>query len=121
MNLQELQNIKDRVKRDIEMRGGEKEYRVVVSMGTSGIAAGARDVMRTMLDEIARLELDNVEVTATGGLGLEGQEPVVRVERTNREPITYGNLTPDAGRQIILEHIVRGNKVEKFVIGKLKG
>jgi type IV pilus biogenesis protein CpaD/CtpE len=52
MNLEELKKLKNKAQQQVALREGGKKYRVVVSMGTSGIAAGARDVMKTMLDEI---------------------------------------------------------------------
>lgn len=116
MKLSDLQQWRDRAVRDVSMRGDSKEWRVVVSMGTSGIAAGARDVMRALMDEIERQELENVEVALTGSLGLDDFEPVLRVEHAG-ESVVYGRLTSDAARSIIREHVGQGRKVERFVIG----
>lgn len=102
--------------RDVSLRGERKEWRIVVSMGTSGIAAGARDVMRAIMDEIERQELECVEVSLTGSLGMDDFEPVLRVEHAG-ESIVYGRLTPDAARQIVAEHVRHGRKVERYVIG----
>ena len=116
MKLSDLQQWRDRAVRDVSMRGERREWRIVVSMGTSGIAAGARDVMRALMDEIERQELENVEVALTGSLGLDDFEPVLRVEHQD-ESVFYGRLTPEAARSIISEHVCQGRKVERFVIG----
>ena len=116
MKLSDLQQWRDRAARDVNMRGDQKEWRVVVSMGTSGIAAGARDVMRALMDEIERQELENVEVALTGSLGMDDFEPVLRVEHSG-ESVVYGRLTSDAARSIVCEHVMQGRKVERFVIG----
>ena len=52
MNLDALKKLKEKAQRHVALREGNKKYRVVFSMGTSGIAAGAREVMTTLLDEL---------------------------------------------------------------------
>jgi (2Fe-2S) ferredoxin len=122
MDLAELRRLRDRAQRDISLRGGRKEYRITVSMGTSGIAAGAREVMRALLDEIERRGLDNVEVRTTGSLGLDDVEPVLTVENceAGEEPVTYGNLDAASARLVIAEHLLRGQRLDQHVIGKVK-
>ena len=53
MNLEELKKLKEKAQRQVSLREGNTKYRIVFSMGTSGIAAGAREVMTAMLDETA--------------------------------------------------------------------
>lgn len=121
MNLAELRNLRDGARRDISLREGHSEYRIAVSMGTTGIASGAREVMRALLDEIERNDLTNVEVRATGSIGLEGAEPVVTVEREGEESITYGELDTPAARRVITDHVLRGQVLSGHVIGRAKG
>ena len=120
MDLAELRKLRDQARRDISLREGHREYRIAVSMGTSGIAAGAREVMRSLLEEIERRELDNVEVRTTGSVGLEDMEPVLTVEKQGEEPVTYGNLDAAAARRVIADHIVRGQRLDRHVIGKAR-
>ncbi len=120
MNLDELKKLKDKAQRQISLREGQKRYRVVVSMGTSGIAAGARDVMKTMLDEIEKRGLDDVEVRVTGEIGLENIEPVVRIEALDGESTTYAHLDVNKARHIVAEHLEKGRRVEDLAVGKEK-
>ncbi len=120
MNLDELKKLKDKAQRQISLREGQKRYRVVVSMGTSGIAAGARDVMTTMLDEIEKRGLDDVEVRVTGEIGLENIEPVVRIEELDGESTTYAHLDASKARHIVAEHLEKGHRVEDLAVGKEK-
>ena len=53
MNLDELKAIRDKAKKDIQLRQKEARIKIVVGMGTSGIASGAREVLRSFVDEIA--------------------------------------------------------------------
>ena len=116
MKLSELQQWRDRAARGVSMRGEHKEWRIVVSMGTSGIAAGAREIMRVLIDESERQELENVEITLTGSMGFDEAEPALRVEHEG-ESVVYGKLDADAARRIISEHVRQGRKVERYVIG----
>jgi len=121
MNLDELKKLKDKVQRQVGLREGNKKYRVVFSMGTSGIAAGAREVMTTMLDELDKRGIDDVEVAVTGEIGLVDAEPVIRVEEATGEQVTYAKVNPDGARKIVAEHLEKGQVVKGLAVGKVKG
>ena len=120
MNLDELKKLKEKAQRQVALREGNRKYRVVFSMGTSGIAAGAREVMKTMLDEIEKRGLEDVEVRVTGEVGLEDVEPVVRVEEASGEKTTYARLDAEKARKIVAEHLEKGKKVDNLAVGKEK-
>ena len=120
MNLEQLKQLKEKAQKQIALREGGKKYRVVVSMGTSGIAAGAREVMKTMLDEIEKRGLDDVEVHVTGEHGLEDIEPVVQVEEAGGEKTTYAKLDTEKAKKIVAEHLQKGRKVDNLAVGKEK-
>jgi (2Fe-2S) ferredoxin len=120
MNLEQLKQLKEKAQKQIALREGGKKYRVVVSMGTSGIASGAREVMKTMLDEIEKRGLDDVEVHVTGEPGLEDIEPVVRVEEAGGEKTTYAKLDTEKAKKIVAEHLQKGRKVDNLAVGKQK-
>jgi NADP-reducing hydrogenase subunit HndB len=105
MNLEELKKLKEKAQRQVALREGSKKYRVVVSMGTSGIAAGAREIMKTMLDEIEKRGLDDVEV---------------RIEEAGGEETTYARLDAEKARKIVSEHLEKGKKVDNLAVGKEK-
>ena len=120
MNIEELQKLKERAQRHLALRGGKKKYRVVFSMGTGAIAAGAREVMTTVLDELEKRGIEHVEVAVSGELGLSVAEPIVRVEDKSGEQVTYGNVSPAAARKIVADHLAEGKIVDGFAIGKVK-
>jgi NADP-reducing hydrogenase subunit HndB len=120
MNIQELQKLKERAQRHLALRGARKKYRVVFSMGTAAIAAGARTVMATALDELEKRGIDHVEVVVSGEMGLCVQEPVVRVEDKRGETVTYAKVTPAAARQIVAEHLEGDKIVVGLAVGKVK-
>jgi len=120
MNLEELKKLKEKARKQVALREGGKKYRVVVSMGTSGVAAGAREVMTTMLDEIDKRGLETVEVCVTGEIGMVEAEPMVRVEEVSGEKTTYGKVSLDDARKIVTEHLEKGKKVERLAVGRRK-
>jgi len=46
---------------------------VFVSMGSCGIAVGAREIMKVVLNYIEKNQVENVSVTQTGCIGLSGK------------------------------------------------
>jgi NADP-reducing hydrogenase subunit HndB len=120
MNLEELKKLKEKAQRQVALREGNKKYRVVFSMGTSGIAAGAREIMTTMLDEIDKRGIDDVEVAVTGEIGLVDAEPMIRVEEAGGEQVTYARVNAADARKIVTEHLEKGKVVEGLAVGKVK-
>ena len=104
----------------LALRGTKKKYRVVISMGTSAIAAGAREVMTTMLDELDKRGIEHVEVAVSGEMGLSVAEPTLRVEDKSGEQVTYANVTPATARRIVAEHLGGDKVVEGLAVGKIK-
>jgi len=61
--LEELRSIRQKAQQEMKLRDADYGYKIVVGMGTSGIAMGAREVMKAILDEIAKRGIQNVLVT----------------------------------------------------------
>jgi len=116
MNLEELKKIREKAQKDVELRQKQARIRIVVGMGTSGIAAGARDVLKTLLEEIGRRNLTDVVVTQTGEKGLASQEPLVEVYEEGKPLVVYGNMNQERAKRVIVEHVVNGNPVTEFAL-----
>lgn len=114
--LEELRKIREKAQQDMKLRESSTRVKVVVGMGTSGIAMGARDVMKAILDEVAKRSLSDVLVTQTGEKGLSSMEPVIDVIIEGKPIVTYGNMTPDKARKVVAEHIVNGKIVSDYVV-----
>ena len=98
-SLAELQAIRDKARGKVTLREGQDDaIRVLVGMATCGIAAGARPVLTTIVDEVAKRGLQNVMVTQTGCIGICQFEPVVEVVEPGKEKITYVKMTPEKAR-----------------------
>mgnify|MGYP000905672002 FL=1 len=85
---------------------------IVVGMATCGIAAGARDAMKAILETIETDAISGVIVTQTGCIGLCEKEPIVQVVIGEQPKVTYGKVTPEVARRIMKEHVTGGKVVE---------
>jgi NADP-reducing hydrogenase subunit HndB len=109
--LADLQKIREQAQQSIKLREGEQKCKVVVAMGTCGIASGAREVMSAILDELEQRGATDVAVSQTGCKGLCEKEPIVDVIMAGQPPITYGYVTADKARTIVDEHVIN-NKIQ---------
>lgn len=116
-SLEELKALRDKAQAQMGMRSEDEEVtRVVVGMATCGIAAGARPVLNAFTEEVAAKGLKNVMVTQTGCIGLCKLEPIVEVFEPGKEKVTYVNMTADKVKDIVDQHLIRGNVVSEYVI-----
>ena len=117
-SLAELQAIRDRMQKQIDLRdAGDGRIRVVVGMATCGIAAGARPVLTAFLGEVQKRDLKNISVAQTGCIGVCRLEPIVEVYVPGQEKVTYVRMTPEKVPGIVSEHLVNGRVVSEYTIG----
>ena len=119
-SLAELQAIREKMKSRVSLREGHQAIRIVVGMATCGIAAGARPVLNTLVEEVSRLgPTDTATVTQTGCIGICRLEPIVEVyENGSDEKITYVKMTPEKAKRVVEEHIKGGRPVYEYTIGE---
>lgn len=116
-SLAELAALKEKMQNQLALREGEGSIRVVVGMATCGIAAGARPVLNTLVEEVNKENLvEKVSVTQTGCIGICQFEPVVEVFEGDSK-VTYVKMTPDKAKRVVAEHLKGGNVVKEYTIG----
>lgn len=116
-SLAELAAIKEKMQNKVVMREGSGDIRVVVGMATCGIAAGARPVLNTFVEEISNQGLSgNVTVTQTGCIGICQYEPVVEIFEAGKEKVTYVKMTSEKAKEVIEKHLKGGNVVEEYTM-----
>ncbi|WP_027338954.1 (2Fe-2S) ferredoxin domain-containing protein [Halonatronum saccharophilum] len=116
-SLEELKKLREKAQKELQARKTENKAKVTVGMGTCGIAAGARALLKELMAEINRRNLD-VIITQTGCIGMCEKEPLIDVELPGEDRITYGNLKAEDIVKIVVEHIVNGNIVEDLAIAR---
>lgn len=117
--LADLHALRDKLKEDIKLRKNSGT-KIIVGMGTCGIAAGAREVMTAILDELGKRNLLDVQVQQTGCIGMCEKEVLVDILRPGEPRITYGKVKPQDVPKIIAEHVVNGRIIEELVVGKIE-
>ncbi|MDR1874802.1 MAG: (2Fe-2S) ferredoxin domain-containing protein [Synergistaceae bacterium] len=116
-SLADLRKIKESASDQTAARS-EGKTRVIVGLGTCGIAAGARVVMQALMEELQKRSLLSVSVETTGCIGMCQNEPLVDVIRDGASRITYGRVKPEDAARIVVDHIVNGQIVQDLVIGR---
>jgi NADP-reducing hydrogenase subunit HndB len=116
LTINDLKKIKERQKSTFTLREGGYRVKVTLHMGTCGIAAGAREIMTALMNELANAHVEDVIVTTSGCAGFCAREPMATVEMLNNPPVKYGDLTQDKVREIFREHIMGGNPIEKYAL-----
>lgn len=119
-SLEDLKKIREESLKRVQLReAGEAEGDIVellVGMATCGIAAGARDAMKGLLEEIEAQGLENIRVVQVGCLGYCHSEPTVQVNMPGEDPIIYGKVTADRAREIISKYVMKKEILEDAVV-----
>lgn len=121
-SLEELKAIREKMQGQIGIRNESSDMtRVVIGMATCGIASGARPVLTAFSDAVQTKGLSNVQVTMTGCIGLCQYEPIVEVFEPGKDKVTYVKMTPEKALEVIDQHLIRGQVVNKYTIAEVLG
>ena len=119
MTLDDLKKRREENKVAMDMREtSNKEIQIIVGMGTSGIAAGAKEVLNTFVTTLTEKKLSNVKIRQTGSIGLDHAEPVVEVRMPGMPDIIYGKVNADIAKKIVTEHIVNKRLLDEHVFDR---
>ena len=118
LSIKDLDKISERVKKTTLLREGAGRAKITIHMGTCGIAAGARGIMNTLMDEFEKQNIKDVILTSSGCAGLCSKEPMATVELKDEAPIKYVDLTPEKIRRILAEHVNEGKIVSEYALAK---
>jgi len=115
-SLEDLKRAREEALKKRELKASSGTVQVVVGMGTCGIAAGARDTMKAILDTIEKESINGIIVTQTGCIGLCEKEPIVMVTIGEAPKVTYGKVSPEVAIKILKEHVGNGQVVKDHVL-----
>jgi NADP-reducing hydrogenase subunit HndB len=114
--LDDLKRLREEALEKRRVKSASGQTQIVVGMGTVGIASGARETLKAILECIEKENLSDVVVRQTGNIGLDSWEPIVQVLAGENVKVTYGKVTPDIARRIMVEHVIGGQVVKEFAI-----
>ena len=115
-SLEELKRVREEALAKKQLKAAPGQIQVIVAMGTCGIAAGARDTMKSVLNYIEAQNLSGVTVTQTGCIGKCEQEPIMQVIIGDSAKVTYGKVNAEVAAQIMKQHVQNGMPVKDYVL-----
>ena len=116
-NVEELKKLRHEAQRDLVVRT-QTGTRIIVGMGTCGIAAGAREVMHAILKELEARKIE-AHVETVGCVGMCAKEPLVDIEQAGKSRVRYANVAPENVPRLIEEHLIQGRVIQEWAIGRL--
>jgi NADP-reducing hydrogenase subunit HndB len=120
LTIEDLKRIREKAKKSTALREGETTVKVTVHMGTCGIAAGAREVMDALLEEMAQVDRQDIRVVTSGCMGMCSSEPNVTVEMHGKEPVIYQHMDKNKMRQVFKRHVLLGEVQTDFALARVK-
>ena len=118
LTIEDLKRIREKAKRDISLREGGTVVQVTVHMGTCGIAAGAREVMNALLEEMTETDRQDIRVLNSGCMGMCSTEPNVTVEIKDQAPVVYQHMDRNRMRQVFKRHVLLGEVQTDFALAR---
>ena len=119
LSIEDLKKIKEKVSHENALREGFSGITITVHMGTCGIAAGAREVMNSLMEELAESDRSDIRVVASSCLGMCSSEPNVTVEILNQETVVYQEMDSNKMRQVFRQHVQKGNVQTGFALATI--
>ena len=105
---EELRLMREKLRADLEIRENsntpDELPQIRVSMDECGIAAGAKAVLATFVEELA-----------AGCAGHCKDEPTVEITLPGRRPVLYGHVTAERVAELVERQIVRGETAEGLI------
>jgi len=95
------------------MRKGD--YKVIVGLGSCGIAAGGNKVYDAFKGIVEKSEIP-VILDETGCMGMCYKEVLVEVIDPDGKSVIYGEVTPEKANKIFESHIIEGKPVTEWIV-----
>ncbi len=94
--------------------------RVLVGLGTCGIAAGAEETLRAVTAKLAAAP-DGVELARAGCIGMCYREPLVEIRHDDGARFLYGPIGADRVERLLDEHVGQGKPVAEWLVWSSAG
>jgi NADP-reducing hydrogenase subunit HndB len=117
---EDLGEIKDRTLGEITLKEGGTTTKITVHLGTCGIAAGGKEVMDALAEELAASGRKDIRVVTSGCMGMCSSEPNVTVEMFGKEGVIYKHMDKNKMRQVFKRHILLGEVQTNFALARMK-
>jgi NADP-reducing hydrogenase subunit HndB len=78
---------------------------ISVGMSACGLAAGAEEVYKTLVEEVKKRRLQ-IEINKSGCMGMCYAEPIVEVKVEGLPTVTYGKVNRELALRILERHVI---------------
>ncbi|HBH18727.1 MAG TPA: NADH-quinone oxidoreductase subunit F, partial [Cyanobacteria bacterium UBA9579] len=95
------------------------KIKILVGMGTCGLAAGAQAVYEAINNTLKTLNI-NADVVSTGCVGYCQKEVIVDIQKPDFPKLSYGDVTADNVGELLKSVLVDGKNNSALVIGKYR-
>ena len=116
-SLQDLEQLRQRAQQELTIRQTTGTT-ITIGMGTCGIAAGARQTMQAILQELDARGID-AHVATVGCIGMCSKEPLVDIDQAGKARVTYANVLADMVPRLIEEHLIQAKVVQEWAFGRV--
>ncbi|MFA5712942.1 MAG: (2Fe-2S) ferredoxin domain-containing protein [Bacteroidales bacterium] len=117
-SIDDLRKMKQNLEHGMNIReksnSPESLVQVRVAMATCGIAAGAREVMNTLIEIIERDKIPAL-VTQGGCMGYCYAEPTIEVKIPGKDPVVFGNVDSTVAAEIVDKYILKGELIDGII------
>ena len=113
MNFEQIQSYA--VSKWETMQNSEKP-RILVGMGTCGIAAGAEDIVEALNERLTQRHIQ-ADVIQVGCIGLCYAEPLIEIIKPGKPSVFYGNLTAELISEIVEDYLIANNPRPDLALG----
>jgi (2Fe-2S) ferredoxin len=92
------------------------QVKITVHLATCGIAAGAREVVNALVDEMSKEDRPHIKMQTSGCIGRCSTEPNVTVQIEGEEPVIYQKINGEKMRRVFREHVLKGVALSEWVL-----
>ena len=120
--LEEISKIREEKRKELDLRkntnADTREKHILICHGTGCTSSKSPKILEKFNELIKEKNIENVRVIKTGCFGLCAKGPIVIVRP---EDVFYAMVTPEDVEEIVEEHIIKGNIVERLLCKDIDG
>jgi len=117
---EDLKSIKERVEEENTLTPDGYTVHIIVHLGTCGIAAGGREVLDALKEEVEKSGRADIRIVVSGCMGMCSSEPNMTIRRMNEDAVVYRHLDADKTREVFEGHVMNGEMQKKYALARMK-
>ena len=104
----EYQRIRDEAEARLAEARPAGKTRILVGLGTCGVAAGGREVLAALREKLSETGVD-AQIIQVGCIGMCFNEPLVDIAKPGVPRISYGRVTPEMVSELVDDYLLGDN------------